>query len=361
MSEIRFLNSLQWQSVTALTWDKEGKATEQKGSVVSFDDEAYESLSFSDGETKTSKLFPGKLALTMDYKKIPSYETPLTFFHAEGKTGYVDTYVLRDEKNLAYRKGSKKINVFVPEGYDGSKPYGLLYCFDAQNLFSHAGDYTKDGDPYGSWQLDVVLQELKRQYGKEILVVAIDNADLYRMAELLPDLTSYGGISELARRESEDVEIKPHLDELADFMKYTVHPLILEKYAIDEKEIGICGASMGGLASLYCALRDLGAYQYVLSYSPAYGLYEEEAFDNWLRTLSLGTQQAKQPKLHIYCGAGDPLERDLLPLSRRMKSLLVKHGYEAERIHETYDPEKLHNEESWRLILPESFSFLLEL
>ena len=65
------------------------------------------------------------------------------------------------------------------------------------------------------------------------------------------------------------------------------------------------------------------------------------------------------PKIHIYCGVGDMLEEQLLPAAKEMKSLMVKHGYKEEKIHETYDEEKPHNEESWRQILPESFSFLL--
>ena len=55
------------------------------------------------------------------------------------------------------------------------------------------------------------------------------------------------------------------------------------------------------------------------------------------------------------------LEQQLLPASKEMKSLLIKHGYNGEKIFETYDMEKPHNEESWRLVLPESFSYLLDL
>ena len=44
-----------------------------------------------------------------------------------------------------------------------------------------------------------------------------------------------------------------------------------------------------------------------------------------------------------------------------MKNLLISHGYDGEKIFETYDEEKPHNEESWRLVLPESFSLLLDL
>lgn len=353
MKKMNFLNTQHWQTVKVEGWDGEGNA-------VPPESEQLQSLSFSGDGVQTGKVFPGELALTVDYKKIPSYPTPLTFLCAGEDTGHVDTYVLQDEENLRYRpECSKKINVFVPKDYDGSRPYRLLYCFDAQNLFSRAGDYTQNADPYGGWQLDIVLQALKEQYGKEILVVAIDNSDLLRMSELFPDLRGYGPISELAKAEQEHYLVGAHLDDLADFMRKTVHPLILEKYNVDETGMGICGSSMGGLAGLYCALRDLGVYDYVISYSPAYGLYEESAWYGWLKTLDL--QNRPQPKLHIFCGGADPLEQELEKTARRMKTILTDCGYDGDKIYETYDPDKKHNEESWRLILAESFTRLFDL
>ena len=44
-----------------------------------------------------------------------------------------------------------------------------------------------------------------------------------------------------------------------------------------------------------------------------------------------------------------------------MKETLVKYGYLEELIYETYDEDKVHNEEAWRLILLDSFTFLLNL
>jgi hypothetical protein len=44
-----------------------------------------------------------------------------------------------------------------------------------------------------------------------------------------------------------------------------------------------------------------------------------------------------------------------------MKGTLIKYDYPESKIFETYDIEKPHNEESWRLILGESLTELLEL
>lgn len=365
MSNINFHNGMNWAEVEGFLYDKEGKSQRIPGPSLSFDRDQFESLRFRDGASgeEIGRYFPGKLEIDVEYKKIPSYQTPLCFLKGTGETGRVDTYVLRDEKNLFFRPNySKKINVFVPSSYDGTKPYSLLYFFDAQNLFSQAGQYTKDGDPYGGWQLDIVLQALQKQYGKDIIVVAIDHTDELRMQELLKDLTAYGPLSAFAGEAvSERGEVQVYMDNLADFMRQTVHPLMLEKYCVTEENMGIGGSSMGGIAAFCCALREIGVYDYVLSYSPAFALYEQEAFEKWFDTLDFAAKKELLPKIHIFCGAGDPLEENLEKTARIMKGLLVEKGYDPEKLFETYDPPKKHNEETWRLVLPESFSLLLGL
>ena len=44
-----------------------------------------------------------------------------------------------------------------------------------------------------------------------------------------------------------------------------------------------------------------------------------------------------------------------------MKQTLVSYGYDEDKVFESYDLDKPHNEESWRLVLPESFTNLLGL
>ena len=168
----------------------------------------------------------------------------------------------------------------------------------------------------------------------------------------------FGNLSPLAFAIPEDDFTKGYLDDLSSFMLTTLHSFIKERYCVKEDNIGIGGSSMGGIASFYCGLKNQASYKYVLSYSPAFGLYEMKAFDEYFTTCNFN---AGSPKIHIYCGKGDLLEQQLLPAAMNMKELLVKHNYPSENIFETYDDEKPHNEESWRLVLPESFSLLLDL
>lgn len=368
-----FKNTSNWKNPYALLFNNGQKISERIDLLkdenqlftFEFDNNVYDHFCIcsEDGE-KSNLLYPGNLEIGIEFKKNYVMNKNLTYLfslNAE-KTGRVENFVLSDKTNLSHREDkSKKISVFLPESYDGVTPHDILYFFDAQNLFANAGNYTDSGDPYGSWQLDLVISQLHRQYGKNIIVVGIDNADMYRSQELFMDPCDFGDLAPLATAIPEDDFSHGYLDGLSKFMTSTLHEFIKNKYCVKEDNIGLGGSSMGGIASFYCGLRECGFYKYILSYSPAFGLYEKSAFDNYFSKQKFETKQDKLPKVYIYCGGGDMLEEQLLPMSRQMKSLMVNYGYKAEKIFERYENEKPHNEESWRLILPESFSLLLDI
>ena len=372
MKKIYFQNSKKWKSINADIYAADGKlcksvslGEEGDSLELSLDlDQSDDHIIFYNGDERTSKVYPGALSIGVDYRYNEKMGRDLTYLcsSASIKSGRVDNYTIIDEKNLSYRDDkSKKISVFVPESYDGITPHDILYFFDGQNLFGNAGEYTENGDPYGSWQLDIVLSELHRQYGKNIIVVGIDNADMYRSNELFMDPKWFGKLSPLAFAIPEDDFSFGYLRQLSSFMVSTLHNFIKEKYCVNTNNVGIGGSSMGGIASFFCSIFELGFYKYVLSYSPAFGLYEMEAFDEWFKKIDFRKYLDLLPKIHIYCGGGDMLEEQLLPSSKEMKALLIKRGYDGTKIFETYDMEKPHNEESWRLVLPESFSCLFGL
>lgn len=336
--------------------------TESGEVYFDFNDEKYRSFRIvDDGGIGTQKIFPGKLALELDYKRNDRLDRELTYLSpSNGRSGRVENFILKDNKYLSYRKDkSKKISVFLPESYDSSTPYDVLYFFDGQNLFCDAGEYTDKGDPYGSWQLDIAVNQLARQYGKNIIVVGIDNSDEYRSRELFMSPKSFGKPSDFAKMDSEDEFAEGYLDGLASFITDTLHPFVKDRYSVKDDCVGIGGASMGGIASLYCGLNNMDFYKYVISYSPAYALYNTDSYERYFIKSSFAENPDILPSIHIYCGGGDMLENILLPSAMAMKDLLCKYGYDGERIFETYDTEKPHNEESWRLILPESLSLLL--
>lgn len=365
MSKVYFRNSCNWKDIFACFGDERIMLTEKDAEgdySFEFETEKYCCLHFENGMGEsTEDVYPGELSIGVEYKKNEKMGKNLTYLFTKFaiKTGRVDNFFFTDHEHLSHRTDKcKKVSVFVPTSYDGATPHSILYFFDAQNLFCSAGEYTENGDPYGSWQLDVALSEVYRQMGERVIVVAIDNSDKYRSEELFMDHNVFGELSPMAISMANEGFTVGRLDSLCDFMMETVHPYILEHYSVTEENTGIGGSSMGGIAAFYCGLRELGFFKYVLSYSPAYGLYEMSAFENFFSGKKFVRNKEKLPKIHIYCGGGDQLERNLLTSSMAMKASLVKYGYPESRIFETYDEKKPHNEEAWRLILPQSFTYL---
>lgn len=368
MKTIQFINDLNADRVKAFAKNSNDSLFEldlSEFNTIELDNEKYNGVEFVVSDTqRTSTVYSDAFSIGVEYRKNIVMDKHLTYLFTNSleSGGRVDSYELMDVENLSYRDDkSKKISVYVPSTYDGHTPHDILYFFDAQNLFCRAGKYTENGDPYGSWQLDIVITELHRQFGKNIIVVGIDNADKYRSHELFMSPDTFGQLSPLATAIPDDNFSKGYLDNLSEFMTKTLHPFIKEKYCVSEGNIGIGGASMGGIASFYCALREECFYKYVLSYSPAYGLYDMSAFENYFSKKDFASKAEILPRIHIYCGGGDQLEEQLLPSSKAMKSTLVAYGYPKDRIFETYDMQKSHNEESWRLILCDSFTKLFDL
>ena len=357
MPKIFFKNNVNWKGVSYhLETKNQIVDLPFDGSFVEVDEDELDENSFIyffKGNKKTDKYLIAKKDIGIKYAYNPKIKKNDTYLYNPylEDIGHVDTFELTDEVNLAYRGGKKIINVHVPHNYDPNKKYGLLYFYDSQNLFRNSPKYTAKNDPYGGWQLDEVLSI----YDKDIIIVGIENADDHRMLELTLPVTR----KELMNEKEEEFAkylTMSCLDKLLNFIHETVHPFIKNKYSIDEQNIGVGGASCGGIAAYLTALSYPDIYNYALVYSPAFLFYAKEYFIEFIKNI----KSKKLPKLHIYSGFNDDLEKTIYNSTIPMKELMVNLGYPANKIKETYVKEFMHNEIAWRLILPTSFDFLLD-
>ena len=332
--------------------DIKKKLSEEYIDIPTNDLDENSSIIFYNDSFKTDVYLIANVDIGIEYKynrKLKKYLTYLYDPYNE-EIGKVDTYTLFDKKNLAYRNGKKVINVFVPKNYDSNKKYGLLYFYDSQNLFRNNPPYTKKNDPYGGWQLDEVVSI----FNKDIIVVGIENADKHREFELSFKAKdeSYATIFEGSPTCVPD----GRLENLLYFVHETLHPFIKNTYSIDEENIGVGGASCGGLAAFLTGVTYPDRYKYVLAYSPAFLLYANKYWKEFFKNMKF----EKLPKIHIYSGANDELEAFIYDTTKSFKPQLVAHGYDENKIKETYVKEFPHNEVAWRLILPTSFDYLLK-
>ena len=141
---------------------------------------------------------------------------------------------------------NRPLHIWLPEGYETSdERYPVMYFFDGHNLFSDA-DAT-----YGkSWG----LAEFLRTWAKPIIVVGIEcgHEGDERLREYCPyhfqgkfwgDLWGTGAAT-------------------MDFMAYELKPMIDREYRTYSfrEATAIGGSSMGGLMSLYAAIKYNGVY-----------------------------------------------------------------------------------------------------
>ena len=252
----------------------------------------------------------------------------------------VETFILKDEKNLFYRNDkSKKIDILLPLNYEENKKYSLILMFDSQNIFdlNKVNEYTDKNDPYGGWQVESSIPN-------DYIVVGIDNADEYRSEELTPSKNEvkFKLILNLLR---EKELFRGKLEHLRDFINETLFPFVLNKYNIDLDNIGICGSSCGGLASYYVGLKDYDKYSYIFTFTPATGFIKDKSLIKLYNSMKM---DSKLPYIFYYQGNKGKLEHLLYKVNHKLIKNLINVGYPVNNIEQYIEESAEHNEIMWR-------------
>lgn len=354
--ELTIINHTGWKKVYLKLLNHQRKSTylllnfnEKSATVdINLDKFKYAYLTDKKHQTDIIILHENLSIIELNYvRKIKAYTASLRV-KGEDDYGYIETYLLQDEKNLSYRKkAEKKIHVLLPKNYQKDKKYGLIIMFDGQNLFDQnkINHYTNRNDPYGSWQIETSLSQLNKLYPEEeYLVVGIENADKYRELELSMG-SAFGDFPE-GISENEFTKIG-YLDMLDDFINETLLPFIFNKYSINQNNIGISGASCGGTACHYVGLKNHQKYQFILCFTPASGFYCDESWKAFYQKLNL-KKQTNLPFFYYFQGKHGWLERLLTKLNSNLVNNLLENGYPNQLIHTYIEPKANHNELAWR-------------
>ena len=148
---------------------------------------------------------------------------------------------------------TRRVWIYLPPGYANSgRRYPVLYMHDGQNVFDAATSFA------GEWGVDETLDRLNGLGDSGTIVVAVDNGQTHRMAEYDPWVNAkYGG---------------GEGDKYVDFLTETLKPYIDAHYRTlaDRTHTGVLGSSMGGLISLYAALKYPAVFGRVGVFSPAF-------------------------------------------------------------------------------------------
>lgn len=241
-------------------------------------------------------------------------------------------FVIENLNNISH-----KVWVYLPPNYHStSKKFPVIYMHDAQNLF----DITTAA--YGKeWGVDETLNQLFKNTGKGFIVVGVENGGDKRIEEYTPwTHPKYGGGKG---------EIYVH------FLVNELKPFIDKNYRTKTKakHTAIIGSSLGGLISFYGGLKYPDVFGKIGALSTSFW------FSNKVNDFARENGNQKDTKLYLLVGEKEngPMVVD----TKKMKSLLIKTGFPANKIKTKIVAEGQHNETFWNAEFLDTITYLFNL
>ena len=197
--------------------------------------------------------------------------------------------------------------VYLPPQYaaESGRHYPVLYLQDGQNLFDPGTSFI----PGKYWRVGESADELIMAGVIEpLMIVGIYNSGRYRINEYthVEDKRLGGGRAD-AYGQMLVEELKPFVDH-----HYRTLPGI--------ENCGLGGSSLGGLVSMYLALRYSRVFGKLVAMSPSVW-WRDRAI---LKTVA---QLKRKPALRIWLDIGTQESQRALPDARALKTALVKKGW----------------------------------
>jgi enterochelin esterase-like enzyme len=223
---------------------------------------------------------------------------------------------------------TRRVWLYLPPDYaDSDRSYPVLYMQDGQNVFDAATSYA------GEWGVDEALDSLHALGGGGVIVVAVDHAGPRRVEEYSP----WGGDG----------------DAYADFLANTLKPYIDAHYRTRPaaEHTGVAGSSMGGLISLYAALKYPGVFGLAGVFSPAF--WTNPPIYDWVAGFD-----AARPRLYFVSGALEGTS--LVEGHERMVGILGEAGFDGTELVSHLRADGTHAEWFWRREFPAAFLWLYD-
>jgi predicted alpha/beta superfamily hydrolase len=236
---------------------------------------------------------------------------------------------------------TRRVWIYLPPDYAWSdKTYPVLYMHDGQNVFDAATSYA------GEWGVDEALDSLHAAGDPGVIVVAVDNGGELRMREYSPWTHPQHGGGEG--------------DEYADFLANTLKPWVDRQFRTrpGPESTGIMGSSMGGLISLYAALRHPGVFGRVGVFSPSLW-YSDSVF---VMARAGVASSGPRPRMYFVSGGREgpqTMPRIVVQDQERMIETLAAAGWtRGADLHAAAPDEGTHAEWFWRREFPAAYRWL---
>ncbi len=239
---------------------------------------------------------------------------------------------------------SRVLRVWVPENFDITKKYGVIYMTDGQNAVD------ENLTAYGEWNMEDHLHQIKEEgYKDEFIIVGIDcihNAR-GRTVEYLPGPCSTFRFPYLKHY---------YGDKYAEFVVNKIVPYINSHFNVNHNLVGYCGSSMGGLMSFYFCSKYPEIFKFCISFSPAFFFFGKKHIIE--QFYSADFKQGCE-KYVFFIGGADKLERALKPNTDLLISLLKETGYDDKHLLYMVDESRIHHESTWSDFVVPAIKFIL--
>jgi predicted alpha/beta superfamily hydrolase len=243
---------------------------------------------------------------------------------AKQKVPAKSVLVLSENFPMKKLNKTRRIWVYLPQDYtqQATKSYPVLYMHDGQNLFSNT---TANN---GEWEVDETLMDLELKGDSGIIVVGIDNAGTDKIDDFSPWKNPiYGGGNAVAYMDFIAFELKPVIDLLYRTKPERIHT-------------GIMGSGMGGLTTLYAALKYESTFSKFGVFSPALW------FSDSIYTLPAKDFHTQSSKVYLMSGI---LENSTQAIETyNMRDSLLKHCFTKSEIKCEIKNDGVHSEWFWK-------------
>ena len=240
---------------------------------------------------------------------------------------------IRPGRLQSFEEAGRRLTVYLPPGYDEGegRRYPVLYMHDGQNLFDAERAYI----PGNHWRLQEAADTaIGERAASPMIIVGMDHAGPARIDEYTPtrDPKHAGG---------------GRAAEWATMLMETIKPAIDARYRTSPEDAGVGGSSLGGLVSLFLALKHPDVFRFAAVMSPSVWwndraiLNEVDAFDG------------PRPRMWLDVGGREGVET--LRDARTLRDRLLAKGWNDETLRYYEDRRADHSERAWarraRLVL----------
>lgn len=234
-------------------------------------------------------------------------------------TASANVHILSDDFDMPQLGRKRRIWIYLPADYRSSgRRYPVIYMQDGQNLFD---GYTSG---FGEWGVDEIMDRLPDSQAS--IIVGIDHGGDYRITEYDPYNSKFG---------------KGRGDAYAAFVAETLKPYIDGHFHTvpDASHTTIAGSSMGGLISMYIALKYPEQFGNAGIFSPSFWIAPD--------IYRFAQQQKLSGYSRFYFACGDAESSSMVNDMQKMAAVIRGKGRADSEAPITIAPGAAHNEKQW--------------